>query len=254
MPERSYKTDALVLSSRPLGEADRLIELLTWERGKLTAVARGARKVKSRLAAGVDLFTYGHYQLHRGRSLDLITGLEVKEHFTAFREDASLYPFGLFLAELTGRLVRSAEPAPEPCLLLLEGWRLLCDETLVLSGRMLLCRAFELKLMASTGFRPHLEGCLLCDAAEALYFSPSQGGLLCCSCSGGDAARLSAGTAVLARRLLEAPLEQVKMLRPLAVQMRELAAIAAAFRRYHFEIGELRSIQLIKLLNPGSKC
>lgn len=253
MAERSYKTDALVLSSRPLGEADRLIELLTWERGKLSAVARGARKTKSRLAAGVDLFTYGHYQLHRGRSLDLITGQEVKEHFTAFREDASLYPFGLFLAELAGRLVHSEEPAPETCRLLLEGWRLLCGKDLDLTGRMLLCRAFELKMMSSTGFRPHLENCLLCHAPETLYFSPSQGGLLCRRCAGGDAVRLSAGTAALARRLLQAPLEQVKMLRPLAQQLRELAAIAAAFRRYHFDIGELRSLQLIKLLNPPSR-
>lgn len=249
MSERSYKTDALVLSSRPLGEADRLIDLLTWERGKITAVARGARKVKSRLAAGVDLFTYGHYQLHRGRSLDLITGQEVREHFTAFREDAALYPYGLFLTELTGRLVRSEEPAPEPCSLLLEGWRLLCDDTL--PERMLLCRAFELKLMDLTGFCPYLKGCLLCDTPEALYFSPRQGGLLCRKCAGGDAVRLSAGTVALARRLLEASLEQVKMLRPLALQMRELAGIAAAFRRYHLDIGELRSLQLIRLLNPG---
>ena len=249
MSERSYKTDALVLSSRPLGEADRLIDLITWERGKITAVARGARKVKSRLAAGVDLFTYGHYQLHRGRSLDLITGQEVREHFTAFRENAALYPYGLFLTELTGRLVRSEEPAPEPCSLLLEGWRLLCDDTL--PERMLLCRAFELKLMDLTGFCPYLKGCLLCDTPEALYFSPRQGGLLCRKCAGGDAVRLSAGTVALARRLLEAPLEQVKMLRPLALQMRELAGIAAAFRRYHLDIGELRSLQLIRLLNPG---
>jgi len=69
MSERSYKTDALVLYSRNLGEADRLITLLAWERGKITAVARGARKVKSKLAAGVDLFTYGQYQFHRGRTL-----------------------------------------------------------------------------------------------------------------------------------------------------------------------------------------
>ena len=123
LPERSYKTDDLVLSSRPLGEADRLIELLTWERGKLTAVARGARKVNSRLAAGVDLFTYGHYQLHRGRSLDLITGLEVKEHFTAFREDASLYPFGFFWPSSPGRLV--AARAPGTLFAAPGGWRLL---------------------------------------------------------------------------------------------------------------------------------
>lgn len=246
MTERSYKTDALVLYSRTLGEADRLITLLAWERGKIAAVARGARKVKSRLAAGVDLFTYGHYQLHRGRSLDLITGQEVKEHFTTFRENAALYPYGLFLSEITDRLIRSEEPCPEPCALLLEGWRLLCDEAL--PDRMLLCRAFELKMMDLAGFCPYLQGCLLCGTPEAFYFSPRQGGLLCCECAGGDAVKLSAGTVALARRLLEAPLDQVKLLRGFDLQRRELAESAAAFRRYHLDIGELRSLQLIRAM------
>ena len=69
MTQRNFKTDALVLSSRPLGEADRLVTFISWDRGKFTAVARGARKTMSRLAAGVDLFTYGHYQFYRGRNL-----------------------------------------------------------------------------------------------------------------------------------------------------------------------------------------
>ncbi len=250
MAERTYKTDALILLSRPLGEADRLVDLLTWERGKITAVARGARKVKSRLAAGVDLFTFGYYQLHRGRSLDLITGQEVKEHFTAFREDAALYPYGLFLTELTGCLVRSEEPSPGPCSLLLKGWRLLCETEP--QGRMLFCRAFELKLMNLTGFCPYLKDCLLCGAPEALYFSSRQGGLLCSRCAGGGAVKLSAGTVALARRLLEAPLEKVKILRPLALQMRELGGMAEAFRRYHLDTGELRSLRLIRLLDPGN--
>ncbi len=249
MAERTYKTDALVLFSRPLGEADRLVDLLTWERGKITAVARGARKVKSRLAAGVDLFTYGHYQLHLGRTLDLITGQAVKEHFTAFREDAALYPYGLFLTELTGRLIRSEEPSPGPCSLLLKGWRLL-GETAP-RCRMLFCRAFELKLMELTGFCPYLKGCLLCGAVEAHYFSPRQGGLLCRSCTGGGAVKLNAGTVALARRLLEAPLDRVKILRPLALQMRELSSMAEAFRRYHLDPGELRSLKMIRMLNPG---
>ncbi|NLA26143.1 MAG: DNA repair protein RecO [Firmicutes bacterium] len=249
MSERTYKTDALILSSRPLGEADRLVDLLTWEKGKITAVARGARKVKSRLAAGVDLFTYGYYQLHRGRSLDLITGQEVREHFTAFREDVALYPYGLFLAEITGRLVSTEEPAPEPCSLLLKGWRLLCDGSL--KERMLFCHAFELKLMDLTGFCPHLKGCLICGTPESLYFSSRQGGLLCRKCAGGDVVKLGAGTVALARRLLEAPLERVKVLRPHALQMRELAGMAASFRRYHHDIGELRSLRLISFLSPG---
>lgn len=243
MSERSYKSDALVLYSRNLGEADRLITLLTWERGKLTAVARGARKIKSKLAAGVDLFTHGHYQFHRGRSLDLITGQQVWEHFTAFRDDAGLYPYALFLSEITGRLISGEEPSPPSCDLLLEGWRLLSDKSL--PDPALLCRAFELKMMDLAGFCPYLQGCLQCGAPEALSFSARRGGLFCERCVESDAFRLSAGTVALARRLLEAPLDQVKLLRSSASQSRELSGMAAAFRRYHLDIGKLHSLQLL---------
>lgn len=246
MAGRSYKSDALILYSRDLGEADRLITLLTWERGKLTAVARGARKTKSKLAAGVDLFTYGRYQFHRGRSLDLITGQEVKEHFTAFREDAALYPYALFLSEITDRLINSAEPAPEPCALLLKGWRLLCSKNCPHPA--LLCRSFELKMMELAGFCPYLQGCLQCGAAEAFLFSPRQGGLICPQCAANDALRINAGTVALARRLLQAPLEQVKLLRCSLSQSEELARMAAAFRRYHLDIGKLHSLQMIKAM------
>lgn len=247
MSERSYKSDGLVLHSRVLGEADRLITLLTWERGKITVVARGARKIKSKLAAGVDLFTHGRYQFQRGRSLDLITGQEIREHFSAFREDAALYPYGLFTSEITDRLIHGAEPSPQACTLLLESWRLLGGANRPDAG--LLCHAFELKMMALTGFCPYLQGCLQCGAAEAFRFSPRLGGLLCTRCAGSDTLELGVGTVALARRLLEAPLARVGMLRGSAAQRRELAGMAAAFRRYHLEIEALRSLRLIRSMN-----
>lgn len=235
MAERSYKTDALVLNSRPLGEADRLITLLTWEKGKIAAVARGARKTKSRLAAGVDLFTYGHYLLHQGRSFAIITGQEVKEHFIRFREDPDLYPYGLFLAGLTDRLIAGTEPCPASCRLLLDSWRLLGGEL----DRDLLCRAFELKLTDLAGHRPHFEGCLGCGAGGAHIFSPRQGGVFCPQCAGGDGMELDPGSIALAVRLIGAPLAQARMLRPGPRQKRELAQVTATFLRYHFDLDDL---------------
>lgn len=247
MAERIFKTDALVLLSRPFGEADRLVTLLTWERGKLDAVARGARKTRSKLAAGVDLFTYGHYLLYRGRSLATVTGQEVREHFLCFREKPELYAYGLFLAELANRMIGGEDPCPAACRLLLEGWRLLGGTP----DRMLLCRAYELKLMDVTGYRPHLQGCLECGSAEAVIFSPRQGGLLCGECGrGGDGFRVDRGTAALAGRLLETPLRQVGLLRPRAGQLQELVRINRALLLYHLDIGELNSLRLLEF-KPG---
>ncbi|HSW36122.1 MAG TPA: DNA repair protein RecO, partial [Candidatus Limnocylindrales bacterium] len=129
MTQRMFKADGLVLRTRTLGEADRLITVLTWEEGKFEAVARGARKIRSKLAAGVDLFTYGCFTFHRGRTWPIITGQDTKQQFHFFREDPDLYPYGLYLAELTDRLVNGEEPCPDICHLLLDGWRLLGENT-----------------------------------------------------------------------------------------------------------------------------
>jgi len=242
--ERSFKTDALVLLSRPLGEADRLVTFLSWDRGKFTAVARGARKTMSKLAAGVELFTYGHYQFYRGRNLATLTGQQVKEHFHYFRDHPELYPLGLYLAELAGSVVSGEGPAPEICNLLLEGWRRLIEQP----DPQLFLRAFELKLLDFSGHCPHLNGCLQCGSAAASFFSPRQGGLLCGDCGhAADRFTVQPGTVALARRLLKAPLQQVKQIRPQGGQSHELGRLTGTFLRYHLDIGESRALSLLKL-------
>ena len=120
---RYLKDEALVLKSYPLGESDRLITFLSWNRGKIVAVAKGARKTKSKLASGVDLFTHGNYQFYQGRGLALVTGVEVKDRFIYLRQDPELYPYGFYLVELADRLVPESGLCPEVCSLVLEGWR-----------------------------------------------------------------------------------------------------------------------------------
>ncbi len=225
-----------------LGEADRLVTLLTREEGKFEAVARGARKIKSRLAAGVDIFTYGHFTFHRGKTWPIITGQEPIERFSWFRDDPDLYPYGIYMAELTDRLVSGEEPCAEIFSLLLQGWRLLGEK----ADLFLLCRSFELKLAHISGYSPHLHCCTSCGATKASAFSPRQGGLLCSSCHGADVIKMAPGTAAIARRLIEAPLDQAGLVRLNASQKKELAAVTAAFLTYHLDLGEIKSRRLLK--------
>jgi len=245
--QKTFKAEGLVLQTRSLGESDKLITLLTREEGKFTAVARGARKMKSRLAGGVDLFTRGQYSFHRGRTWPIITGQEVCEHFSRFREDPDLYPYGLYLSELTDTLIAGEEYCPEIYFLLLEGWRLLsqCRE------RLLLCRAFELKLAHLTGYSPSLQRCAVCGSekfgeTKTFIFSPREGGLLCSNCLGGESIKLDYGTVVLARRLLEAPLEQLNIICPSVLQKKELDKTISSFLAYHLDLNDLKSKRLLK--------
>jgi DNA repair protein RecO (recombination protein O) len=236
-----FKAEGLVLRTRVLGEADRLVTLLTFEEGKFEAVARGARKIKSRLAAGVDLFTHGCFTFHRGRTWPIITGQDPIERFCWFRDNPDLYPYGLYMAELTDRLVSGEESCVEICRLLLEGWRLLGEEI----DPNLLCRAFELKLADTAGYSPHLHCCTICDSEGAEGFSPRHGGLICPQCPGGDLIKIGPDTIALARRLIESPLDQVKIIRSDYRQRAELARITSTFFAYHLDLGELKSRRLL---------
>ncbi len=242
MTKRIFNAEGLVLRTRPLGEADRLVTLLTFQEGKFVAVARGARKLKSKLAAGIDLFTLGCYTFYRGRSWPIITGQESVEHFLGLREDPDLYYYGLYLAELADHLVSGEEPCPDICRLLLEGWRML-DQGV---DRFLLCRAFELKLAAYSGYSPGLHSCINCGSDNTAIFSPRQGGLLCSGCRSADVIELGSGTIALARRLIKAPLAQVGLVRTSAGQRQELNQIIAAFLAYHLDLDEIKSRRLLK--------
>ncbi len=241
LTERIYKAEGLVLRSRVLGEADRLVTILTLEKGKFAAVARGARKIKSRLAAGVDLFTHGRFAFYRGKTWPTITGQDVIERFDWFREDPALYPYGVYMSEMIDRLVSGEEACPEIFSLLLEGWRLLGEKV----DRNLLCRAFELKLAAAAGYRPNLQSCSSCGASQTAVFSPRQGSLLCESCREIDTIRLESGSIALARHLISAPLNQLKIIRSTNRQREDLARLTASFYACHIDLGDIKSRRLL---------
>lgn len=232
MAGRYLKTDGLTLRTRPLGEADRLITFLSWERGKMVAVARGARKIKSKLAPAVDLFTHGRYQFYRGRGLATVTGAEVVRRFTSLALDPALFWYGQHLAGLADRLTEEAIPCPAVCSLVLTAWTLLEEEQ---AAAELVVRAAELHLLHLAGYTPHLHACLGCGSPGTAFFSAARGGVLCPACAGGGSLVMDRGTAALARRLMEAPLELAGKVRAADSQIRELSAAVRSFLRYYLE-------------------
>ncbi len=237
MPGRRYlKTNGLILRSRVLGEADRLITFLTWERGKMTAVARGARKTKSKLAPAVDLFTYGIYRFYLGRGLATVTGADVIRRFHSLALHPLLYWNGQRLSGLADRLLAEETPCPAICRLLLTAWRLLEGEP---PSTELLVRAVELKLLHLSGYTPHLHGCLECGSPKTAFFAAARGGVLCSVCAGAATGciPLERGTAALAKRLLEAPLALTGKVRAGDRQIQELTAAVQSFWCFHLETG-----------------
>jgi DNA repair protein RecO (recombination protein O) len=108
MPEsREYQTEAVVIRKIKLGEADRILTLYTPQYGKIEAVAKGVRRPKSKMAGHLELLTYSHLNLARGRNLDTIIGAQTIESYLNLKNDLMLTSYGLYAAELINQFTVS---------------------------------------------------------------------------------------------------------------------------------------------------
>jgi DNA repair protein RecO (recombination protein O) len=205
---RTFKLGAVVLRTVDYGEADRVVTLLSRERGKLVAFARAARVSKRRFGGGLEPFTRVSAELAERGGGDAMARLEsvsVERSFHQIRGDLARIGCAAYAAELARELVRDHEPHPE-----------LFDLLVTYLGRLDAAparpaelRVFELGALEAAGFQPRLDGCARCGKAAGLgeagaAFSPADGGLLCDACQQGavGTTRLS-GAAVSALRRLQ---------------------------------------------------
>jgi DNA repair protein RecO (recombination protein O) len=205
----SFKTEAIVLRSIRYGEADRVLHLYTPERGRVGAVAKGVRRVKSRMGGRLEPLSRVRLVLHQGRGeLCTISQADTVQAHAGLRERRSSLERATQACEAVLRLLDSTEPN-------LPAYNLLCHELALLDSSAAASRraqalAFRLKLLLAAGFAPELAACASCGEAEHLGgFSPSAGGIVCAGCEAGsfplgEEAHRYLVTA-LARPLSEAP-------------------------------------------------
>lgn len=224
-----YKTDAIIIRTRDYREADRLVTLFTREKGKVQAVAKGVRKLKSRKRGVIQLLTYGGFLLYEGRNLDTIAQCEAINSFQELRGDLDRLAYATYMAELTDGFVLDDEPNDELFLLLVTSLHLL--------GHLdpeILARAYELRLLANAGFRPELENCVVCHCPRPegkLKFSPALGGVLCRECASSDMAApaVSAGDLNVLKQLLQIDLRRLNVLKISPAAKKLLAGIMRAY-------------------------
>ena len=143
----------MVLSVRPIGEYDNRIVLLTRERGKISAFAKGAKRPKSRLSA-VGPFTYGQFEMHEGASSYTMYGAEVENYFEKLRTDVEGAYYGFYCLEIADYFGRENNDEWQMLKLLYTTIRAL--ERGVCS-RELIRAVFELRVLAVNGYAPRLD-------------------------------------------------------------------------------------------------
>jgi DNA repair protein RecO (recombination protein O) len=206
---REIVTPAFVLHARPFGESDRIVTLLTEHHGKVTGIAKGARNSRRRFAGTLEPFVHIRAVFRQRSASDLVFLLrcELLAALRAFTRDLDRFAAGSYVLELTDRMVLGRESGREVYRLLDEALGLLdrgapCDPVL---------RAFELHLLAASGYAPSLDRCRGCGAAAgsaSLYLAVPRGGLVCRACvvPGESVRPVGAATARLMARLAAQPL------------------------------------------------
>lgn len=203
---RHQKLRAIVLRTVDYGESDRVVTLLTAERGRLAAFARGARASRRRFGGALEPFTLLEVEAteRRGASLLALDSARVMRGFGKLRADLAGIACASYACELARELVREAEPHPD-LFELLAGYLGGLDAAPPTAAGL---RAFELGALRAAGLAPRLDACARCGQAPGpgprLRFDPGQGGLLCprCAAFASPAARdLSAATARALARL-----------------------------------------------------
>lgn len=177
--ERSFRTPAIILRRFDLGEADRLLTLLTPHHGKIEVVAKGARKLTSTKTGHVELFTRADMLIHKGRELGIATQAEMTAPYLPLRDDLTLGAYAGYAAELADRFTNEGDDETARLFTLLdETFNRLCTDT----DPRLALRYYEIHLLDLAGFRPELNECVIGHEdiqPEDQYFSYAEGGVVC---------------------------------------------------------------------------
>jgi len=195
MSGERLKLLGVVLRTIDYGEADRIVALLTRERGKVSVFARGARSSRRRFGGALEPFTLLRLEARERRGGDLLAldSVAVERGFGAIRTDLARIACASYACELSRELVRDSEAHPE-LFALLVGYLGLLELS---APRPAGLRAFELGALSAAGLRPRLDACVRCggalDPTARALFHPEAGGVLCGRCGagrGGEAPQL----------------------------------------------------------------
>lgn len=256
-----------MLRAANLGEADRLVSIYTPDRGKMRVVARGARRLRSRLAPGIQPFTRSLFLCWRGRSLDGISQVQVLDGFRGLRESLEAMTAGAYACELIDVAAGEGDANPSLYNLLFSVLRLLDNRAgsrdaragIDLAGDHVLLLAFQWQALALLGYRPRLEKCVSCSepvkpAGGQVWFSLADGGVVCRDHAHNprDWRQVPGPVIGILQGLLRMPLKAAPNLHLAPEQKNALTALTREFRTYVLE-RSLRSDRLWDLLQADAK-
>jgi len=233
-----YRDTAVVLRTYRLGEADRIVVLLTEHHGKVRAVAKGVRKTMSRFGARLEPMSHVRLLLAKGRELDIVSQAEAVESLAPMVVDLDHMTNGMAVLEAVDQMTLDREPAPHLYKMLVGVLRTIGER----SGP-LVVPAFYWKLLAVEGVSPQLDACVRCGETETLVaFDLDEGGVLCRACRSGSA--VSPEALALMRLVLGGRLNDALAV-PASPATHEVSTLATRAMEHHIE-RRLRTVAMFE--------
>jgi DNA repair protein RecO (recombination protein O) len=236
-----YRDTGVVLRTYKLGEADRIVVLLTAENGKVRAVAKGIRKTSSRFGARLEPMSHVRLLLYRGRELDIVSQAESVEPLAPLLSSLDRASQGMAVLEAADQLALEREPNPQLYRMLVGVLRTIAERP-----GPLVVPAFYWKLLAAEGLGPELDTCVRCGEGEPdvalVAFDLGEGGVLCRSCRSGQA--ISPPALTLLRGILGGALNAA-LGAPESPATHEVGVLATKAMEHHLE-RRLRAIAMFE--------
>ncbi|MDP5226007.1 MULTISPECIES: DNA repair protein RecO [Arthrobacter] len=230
---RAYRDDAVVLRTHKLGEADRILTLLTKHHGQVRAVARGVRRTSSRFGSRLEPFMVADLQLVPGRSLEVVTQAQSKGAYGhAIASDYSRYTVATAMAETAEKLTDVDGESGTAQYQLLVGALAALSRGAQEPG--LILDSYLLRALATGGWAPSFTSCARCDApGPHTAFNAALGGVVCADCRPPGSPAPAPGTIVLLAALLSGDWETAAASEPR--ERSEAAGLVTAYLQWHLE-------------------
>lgn len=245
---RTYRDEAIILYTHKLGEADRIITMLTRDHGQIRAVAKGVRKTTSRFGAHLEPFNVVDIQLHVGKSLDVVTQvLTIASHGAALAADYDLYTSASVMVETAQRLTADSDDSTHAqYLLLVGGLHALAYRR---HPHDLVLNSYLLRAFAIAGWAPSFHDCASCgmDGPHAAFSIP-EGGAVCEVCRPVGAAAPSPDAMALMGDLLSGDWAHAEA--AVGYARGEVSDVVASYAQWHLE-RRLKSLQFTQRFRLG---
>ena len=198
----------MVIKTSDVGEYDKRLVILTKERGKIVAFARGARRPKSMLVSAARLFAFGEFSLYEGKEAYNVQKIDIDNYFTEISNDIEAMCYGSYFLEFADYFTKEGIDGTETLKLIYQSLRALNNEKIPSE---LVRYIFELKMLVINGEYPEMFECVSCKNKSPEYFSVIRGGMVCDNCLGntGEAVHINTSTIYTMQYIITSKVEKL---------------------------------------------